>query len=135
MRISRNGILYDSKNGSERKLPVHGYFKYTDRMIKLNFYDSLWQGQMCKVEEKLKLWTRYCEEAIYASSIVRMNMLEDPDYRPYCGGAFPCIWPRTDRTSTGFRCPYCGWHSEIDQGFWQFYKQKHNIKNTGERLS
>jgi len=67
------------------------------------------------------------------TSIVRQNIMDDKNYRPYCGNAIsevgsPCYLPRTElRTDGQFICPNCKWISNFEPDFIKRYKEKHNI--------
>lgn len=64
------------------------------------------------------------------SSIVRQNLMDDVNYRPYCG-AFDkrCTLPRTQyRTiDSQFICSECGWVSSFPEDFIKRYKEKHSL--------
>lgn len=64
-------------------------------------------------------------------SIVRSNMMDDKNYRGYCGEAWNkgCSMPRTKWVpSIGqFKCPECGWISQYPESFMLRYKAKHGL--------
>lgn len=62
-------------------------------------------------------------------SIVRQNLMDDKNYRPYCGNIINfCYNPRTElRTDGQFICPNCKWISSFPDDFVKRYKEKHNI--------
>ena len=68
-------------------------------------------------------------------SIVRRNLLNDVNYRPYCGNdgnrseIGGCYNPRTEyRPVDGqFICPHCKWISSFPADFIKEYKEKHNL--------
>lgn len=68
-------------------------------------------------------------------TIVRQNLIDDVNYRPYCGNNEArqniggCYNPRTQYRSVDgqFICPNCKWISEFPQDFIDRYKEKHNI--------
>lgn len=67
-------------------------------------------------------------------SIVRTNMMQDPNYTGYCGNSWNeqrrlnCDMPRTKWIPelSQFKCPKCGWVSEFPESFIKRYKEKHN---------
>jgi hypothetical protein len=61
------------------------------------------------------------------TSIVRINLMTDKDYRPYCG-ADSCVYtmPRSKWNGSQFECK-CGWVSEFPADFITRYKEKHNL--------
>ena len=63
-------------------------------------------------------------------TIIRQNLMDDPNYTPYCGDS-GCIFdcPRTtwDSTKEQFTCQ-CGWVSGFPKGFINRYISK--WKNT-----
>lgn len=68
------------------------------------------------------------------SSIVRQNLMDNVNYRPYCGNPrirsirFGCYNPRTVRRADGqFICPNCKWVSSFPADFLKRYKEKHNL--------
>jgi len=63
-------------------------------------------------------------------SIVRQNLMDDPNYRPYCGNnGGGCYNPRTQLRPDGqFICPHCKWISSFPEDFVKRYKAKHNLK-------
>lgn len=65
------------------------------------------------------------------TSIVRQNLMDDKNYRPYCGSNIinDCYNPRTELRPDGqFICPNCKWISKFDNDFVKRYKQKHGLK-------
>jgi hypothetical protein len=66
-------------------------------------------------------------------TIVRQNLMDDPNYRPYCGSnnwtgsKLECNNPRTIWTDNQFKCPNCGWVSQFPKDFIDRYKQKHGL--------
>lgn len=62
--------------------------------------------------------------------IVRSNLLTEPGYTGYCGGAMHkdsrCSMPRTHWVpSLGqFKCPDCGWVSGYPDHFIAYYRHK-----------
>lgn len=66
-------------------------------------------------------------------SIVRENLMNDPNYTGYCGNSWKeqkakgCDMPRTKWIPelNQFRCPKCGWISQFPNDFIQRYKAKH----------
>lgn len=62
-------------------------------------------------------------------SIVRQNLMDNKNYRPYCGDEHPsCYMPRTEWTGKQFICPNCKWISKFPDEFIERYKAKHNLK-------
>jgi len=64
------------------------------------------------------------------TSIVRQNLMDDKNYRPYCGSThLGCYGPRVEyRVSDGqFICPNCKWISSFPEDFIKRYKQKHSL--------
>lgn len=61
-------------------------------------------------------------------SIVRQNLMDSKDYRPYCGNN-KCTGnnPRTQFLGEQFHCPICGWISQFPKDFIQKYKEKYNL--------
>lgn len=65
------------------------------------------------------------------STIVRMNLMENKDYSPYCGNCFcPYMAPRTkqNKETFQFHCK-CGFVTEFPQDFIDRYKAKHNLNS------
>jgi len=67
-------------------------------------------------------------------TIVRQNLMDDVNYRPYCGNTHPshsplgCNNPRAERIpDLQFKCPNCGWTSSFPEEFITRYKLKHNL--------
>ena len=68
-------------------------------------------------------------------SIVRQNLMDNINYRPYCGNNTPrhlstgCTNPRTEyRTiDSQFICPECKWISSFPEDFIKRYKIKHSL--------
>ena len=69
-------------------------------------------------------------------TIVRQNMMDNINYRPYCGSVFPlhpnyksCSSPRTIWSSgrNQMLCPECKWASEFPREFIDRYKTKHDL--------
>lgn len=62
-------------------------------------------------------------------SIVRQNLIDDKNYRPYCGSMhYGCYQPRTElRTDGQFICPNCKWISSFEDDFVKRYKEKHDL--------
>jgi rubredoxin len=61
-------------------------------------------------------------------SIVRQNLMDNVNYRPYCGNTYKgCSQPRTEyRTyDSQFICPECKWISAFPEDFIKRYKEKH----------
>ena len=61
--------------------------------------------------------------------IIRINLLTDPKYTPYCGNYIPgaissCSLPRTVFNGEQFVCPECGYTTEFPEDFISYYKQK-----------
>jgi rubredoxin len=67
-------------------------------------------------------------------TIVRQNLMDDPNYRPYCGNMDNCYNPRTQyRPIDGqFICPNCKWISQFPADFVARYRAKHNINKPYE---
>lgn len=69
------------------------------------------------------------------ATIVRQNMMDDVNYRGYCGNGISrlkpggCDNPRTIWDGEQFYCPHCGWRSQFPDDFMQRYKAKHNLTN------
>lgn len=65
-------------------------------------------------------------------SIVRDNLMSDPNYTPYCGAIDDCEYrmPRTRFDGEQFVCR-CGWRSGFDAKFIEQYKAKHALTPTG----
>lgn len=70
-------------------------------------------------------------------TIVRQNLIDDINYRPYCGNVVPrppvgngCSNPRTQwkQNLKQFVCPLCGWTSKFPDDFIIRYTTKHNLK-------
>jgi rubredoxin len=61
--------------------------------------------------------------------IVRKNLINDVNYRPYCG-ADDCYNPRTQyrEVDSQFICPNCKWISQFPSDFIDRYKEKHKLK-------
>jgi len=70
-------------------------------------------------------------------TIVRENLMTEPNYTPYCGGgggnrpsavSYGCSNPRTrwDEKLQQFKCPSCSWVSEFPSDFIIRYKKKWN---------
>lgn len=68
------------------------------------------------------------------TSIVRINLMNEEGYTPYCGNPTPshsvfgCINPRTIFNGEQFVCPNCDWTSKFPIDFINAYKAKWNIK-------
>lgn len=61
-------------------------------------------------------------------SIVRRNLMERPNYTPYCGAKnCPYRWPRTVFDGQQFKCQ-CGFRSNFEREFIAEYMGKWNIK-------
>lgn len=62
-------------------------------------------------------------------SIVRQNLMDDKNYRPYCGAIISfCYNPRTELRPDGqFICPNCKWISSYPDDFVKRYKEKHGL--------
>jgi hypothetical protein len=61
-------------------------------------------------------------------SIIRENLMEDKNYRPYCEvNNQSCYMPRTIWTGEQFLCPNCKWRSDFPKEFIDRYKLKHNL--------
>lgn len=60
-------------------------------------------------------------------STVRENLMKQPGYAPYCGGAMEkgstCSMPRTSWDGEQFKCS-CGWRSQFPADFIAEYKAK-----------
>lgn len=75
------------------------------------------------------------------SSIARQNLMDNANYRPFCGNLIPrevrhsCYGPRTELRPDGqFICPNCKWVSTFPADFIKRYKERHNlIKNPYEK--
>lgn len=83
------------------------------------------KNELTKEEKEL------CEKG---NHIVRRNLLEDINYRPYCGNDLSrdskdgCYNPRTYLRPDGqFICPHCKYVTQFPQEFVEVYKKKHNI--------
>ena len=67
-------------------------------------------------------------------TVVRENLMTEPNYTPYCGNNVAsnapggCNNPRTKWNGSQFGCSNCGWVSQFPQDFIIRYKQKWNIK-------
>lgn len=65
-------------------------------------------------------------------TIVRQNLMDNVNYRPYCGnskvGTRICYNPRTQWTGEQFVCPHCKWVSEFPIEFIARYKEKHGLQ-------
>ena len=62
-------------------------------------------------------------------TIIRQNMMDDKNYRPYCG-AERCSggWPRMiQMDNLQFRCPSCGFNTQIDKDFIDRYRDRWSI--------
>lgn len=70
---------------------------------------------------------------LVGTSIVRKNMMEDPNYSGYCANPISrnapggCYNPRTIFTGLQFWCPSCGWMSDFPEDFIKAYKQHHGL--------
>lgn len=64
-------------------------------------------------------------------NIVRTNLMNEPNYTPYCGKDSKCggMWPRTQFNGKQFVCNACGWESQFDDEFIKEYKSKWNKDN------
>lgn len=60
-------------------------------------------------------------------SFVRENLMNDKDYRPYCGEPKCRSFARTIWKGKQFQCN-CGWQSEFADDFISEYKSKWNIQ-------
>jgi predicted RNA-binding Zn-ribbon protein involved in translation (DUF1610 family) len=60
-------------------------------------------------------------------SIIRRNLMTQPDYSPYCGNGMRCTMPRTRFDGEQFVCPQCRWRSQFPDDFIAEYKAKWNI--------
>lgn len=61
-------------------------------------------------------------------TIVRQNLMDDKNYRPYCGNNVSCYNPKTElRTNGQFICPHCKWISAFPEDFVKRYKEKHSL--------
>ena len=62
-------------------------------------------------------------------TIVRQNLMDNVNYRPYCGSSERCSNPRTEyRTlDSQFICPECKWISTFPENFIKRYKEKHKL--------
>jgi len=63
------------------------------------------------------------------TSLVRMNLLNDSTYTPYCGNLKCRTTPRTFFTGKQFSCPDCKWESQFDEEFIAIYVTKHSLGN------
>jgi len=61
-------------------------------------------------------------------SIVRSNMMQDVNYRGYCGNNSCKVMPRTIRHVDQNKCPSCGWVSQYPDDFVARYKLVHKLK-------
>lgn len=63
--------------------------------------------------------------------IVRNNLMIKKEYAPYCGGGidrcFEMPKSKWDSKLNQFKCPKCGWVSEIPDDFIKLYKLKWNL--------
>lgn len=68
-------------------------------------------------------------------STIRKNILEIPEYTPYCGslrckpGISITRWPRTFFNGTQFECAKCGWVSKFPKSFIEKYKTKFKLND------
>ena len=60
-------------------------------------------------------------------SLVAENIMNIPNYAPYCG-AMCKEMPRTTFNGEQFVCPSCGWVSKMTLDFVEKYKKKWGIK-------
>ena len=62
-------------------------------------------------------------------SIVRQNLMDNVNYRPYCGRDRGCYNPRTEYRpyDSQFICPHCKWISAFPEDFIKRYKEKHKL--------
>ncbi len=60
-------------------------------------------------------------------TIVMENLIDNINYRPYCGTDKRCSRPRTEYRSfdSQFICPECKWISSFPKDFINRYKEKH----------
>jgi hypothetical protein len=68
------------------------------------------------------------------SIIVRINLMSQVEYLPYCGANFCSYhWPRVkwDNEKNQFTCA-CGWVSQFPDDFIQRYKSKWGITPTNK---
>lgn len=84
-------------------------------------------------EEVVEAWNKW--NPVEETSIVRNNLMNEPGYSPYCGSVFPehpnyhtCSAPRMswDKGLSQFKCPCCGWVTELPADFIERYKAKWN---------
>lgn len=63
------------------------------------------------------------------ATLIRQNMMDDKDYKPYCGNDRCPSMPRTkwDTSLMQMYCPICGWVSQFPKEFIDRYKAKHNL--------
>lgn len=54
-------------------------------------------------------------------TFVRENMMNDKNYRSYCGGNCSGL----TRVDDNFTCPKCGWKAKFDVDFMKRYLSKH----------
>ena len=69
-------------------------------------------------------------------SIVRSNLINQPNYTPYCGANKSCYlsWPRTTFNGTQFECR-CGFKTDFEPSFIELYKKRQEeLKAFGETL-
>lgn len=70
------------------------------------------------------------KEELKETTIVRQNMMDNPNYQGYCGNAWNsgCSMPRTIRMiNLQSKCPECGWVSQYPEDFIKRYKEKHGL--------
>lgn len=61
-------------------------------------------------------------------SIVRENLMTEPNYTGYCGNMKCRVMSRTKWISdlNQFKCSFCGWISKYPEDFIKRYKEKWN---------
>lgn len=66
------------------------------------------------------------ESPLVKGSIVRTNLIERPNYTPYCGN--PRCLTRTYYKGDQFHCRVCKWVSEYPKDFIKLYQTRWGIK-------
>lgn len=56
-------------------------------------------------------------------SVVRKNIIKNPNYTPYCGSTCSKM-PRTFFNGKQFECPCCGWQSNFEEEFINKHRNK-----------
>lgn len=128
--ILKSGSLHDCRNISRiTGIPLKRLTDFADGVAILT------QPECNKLDKAMNLGPSYMFQNqktyvldVMDMSIVRHNLMTQPDYTGYCGAEkCPATWPRTRFTGEQFRC-VCGWVSRFPDDFMKQYKENWSIK-------